>query len=168
MVDEENPLRPSHPPLYTTDKRISFRPITLERIDQTLPNSTQDQREGEGEEEVRPMFLKQPARYGPNAPEKLPGRKRDRDRAERRAAGMDVGGDEESGDEGMDTPLPHLKIGNTILQGQVTPLIGTEIILGLIRSTSVSPLLMCPLGPFLASPSLGPTLDYVEGNNEES
>jgi len=70
--------------------------------------------------------------------------------------------------KGMDTPLPHLKIGNTILQGQVTPLIGTEIILGLIRSTSVSPLLMCPLGPFLASPSLGPTLDYVEGNNEES
>jgi len=38
--------------------------------------------------------------------------------------------------KGMDTPLPHLKIGNTILQGQVTPLIGTEIILGLIRSMS--------------------------------
>jgi hypothetical protein len=108
MIDEENPLRPSHPPMYTTDKRISFRPITLERIDQTLPGSTQDQQgDGEGEEEVRPMFLKQPARYGPNAPEKLPGRKRDRDRAARRAerlaAGMDVDkDDEESGDEGMD------------------------------------------------------------------
>ena len=108
MIDEENPLRPSHPPMYTTDKRISFRPITLERIDQTLPNSTRDQQgDGEGEEEVRPMFLKQPARYGPNAPEKLPGRKRDRDRAARRAerlaAGMEVDkDDEESGDEGMD------------------------------------------------------------------
>jgi hypothetical protein len=96
--------------MYTTNKRISFRPITLERIDQTLPNSTQDCREeGEEEEEVRPMFLKQPARYGPNAPEKLPGRKRDRDRAERRAerlaAGMDVDEDDESGDEGMDVDV---------------------------------------------------------------
>jgi len=70
--------------------------------------------------------------------------------------------------KGMDTPLPHLKIGNTILQGQVTPLIGTEIILGLIRSTSLSLLLTCPLGPFLGPPSLGPTLDYVEGNDVES
>jgi hypothetical protein len=111
MVDEENPLRPSHPPMYTTDKRISFRPIILERIDQTLPNSTQDQQgDGEGEEEIRPMFLKQPARYGPNAPEKLPGRKRDRDRAARRAerlaAGMEVDkDDEESGDEGMDVDV---------------------------------------------------------------
>jgi hypothetical protein len=103
MIDEENPLRRSHPPMYTTNKRISFRPITLERIDQTLPDSTE--RGEEPEEEVRPMFLKQPARYGPNAPEKLPGRKRDRDRAERRAAGMDVGGDEESGDEGMDVDV---------------------------------------------------------------
>jgi hypothetical protein len=112
MIDEENPLRPSHPPMYTTDKRISFRPITLERIDQTLPNSTQDHREegAEEEEEIRPMFLKQPARYGPNAPEKLPGRKRDRDRAVRRAeriaAGMEVDkDDEESGDEGMDVDV---------------------------------------------------------------
>jgi hypothetical protein len=39
-------------------------------------------------------------------------------------------------DKGMDTGLPHLKIGNTVLQGEVTPLIGTEVILGLIRSKS--------------------------------
>jgi hypothetical protein len=96
--------------MYTTNKRITFRPITLERIDQTLPNTEQEQeQEGEGiEEEIRPMFLKQPARYGPNAPEKLPGRKRDRDRAARRAervaAGMEVD-DEESGDEGMDVDI---------------------------------------------------------------
>jgi len=93
--------------MYTTNKRISFRPITLERIDQTLPNTTQDQQVAE-EEEIRPMFLKQPARYGPNAPEKLPGRKRDRDRvarrAERLAAGMDVD-EESSGDEGMDVDV---------------------------------------------------------------
>jgi len=54
------------------------------------------------------MFLKQPARYGPNAPEKLPGRKRDRDRAARRlerlAAGMEVD-EESSGDEGMDVDV---------------------------------------------------------------
>lgn len=103
MIDEENPLRPSHPPMYTTDKRISFRPLTLERIDQIRPSDT-DQEEVP-EEEVRPMFLKQPARYGPNAPEKLPGRKRDRDRAARRAermaAGMQVD-EKESGDEGME------------------------------------------------------------------
>jgi len=36
--------------------------------------------------------------------------------------------------QGMDTGLPHLKIGDTILQGESTPLIGTEVILGLIRS----------------------------------
>jgi hypothetical protein len=110
MVDEENPLRPSHPPMYTTNKRITFRPITLERIDQTLQYTTEQEQEGEQgiEEEVRPMFLKQAARYGPNAPEKLPGRKRDRDRAARRAeriaAGMEVD-DEESGDEGMDVDI---------------------------------------------------------------
>lgn len=111
MIDEENPLRPSHPPLYTTDKRITFRPITLQPIDQDLPTTTTATArvnsgrgtDGEEEEEVRPMFLKQPARYGPNAPEKLPGRKRDRDRAARRAerleAGMDVDLDHEDEDD---------------------------------------------------------------------
>lgn len=39
-------------------------------------------------------------------------------------------------DQGLDTALPHLKIGNAVLQGEITPLIGSEILLGLIRSTS--------------------------------
>jgi hypothetical protein len=106
MVDEENPLRPSHPPLYTTSKRITFRPITLRKINQSYPNQAVEDEEGQGEEEGRSIFLKQDARYGPNKPEKLPGRKRDRDRAARRAervaAGMDVDGDDESEDEGME------------------------------------------------------------------
>ncbi|WVF68998.1 hypothetical protein IAT40_003772 [Kwoniella sp. CBS 6097] len=35
---------------------------------------------------------------------------------------------------GLDTPLPFLKIGNQIFQGEVTPLIGDEVILGLVRN----------------------------------
>ncbi|KAK6907992.1 hypothetical protein I203_101993 [Kwoniella mangroviensis CBS 8507] len=34
---------------------------------------------------------------------------------------------------GLDTPLPFLKLGNQIFQGQTTPLIGDEVVLGLIR-----------------------------------
>ncbi|WWC96299.1 hypothetical protein V866_003166 [Kwoniella sp. B9012] len=34
---------------------------------------------------------------------------------------------------GLDTPLPFLKLGNQIFQGQNTPLIGDEVVLGLIR-----------------------------------
>jgi len=57
------------------------------------------------------MFLKQDARYGPNKPEKLPGRKRDRDRAARRAEraaagmGMDMDGDVDVGDESEEEEL---------------------------------------------------------------
>ncbi|WRT67969.1 uncharacterized protein IL334_004943 [Kwoniella shivajii] len=36
---------------------------------------------------------------------------------------------------GLDSPLPFLKVGNQIFQGQVTPLIGDEVILGLIRNS---------------------------------
>ncbi|WVW84885.1 hypothetical protein I302_106920 [Kwoniella bestiolae CBS 10118] len=36
---------------------------------------------------------------------------------------------------GLDTPLPFLKLGNQIFQGQTTPLIGDEVILGLIRNS---------------------------------
>ncbi|WWC62778.1 uncharacterized protein I303_105375 [Kwoniella dejecticola CBS 10117] len=36
---------------------------------------------------------------------------------------------------GLDTPLPFLKLGNQIFQGQVTPLIGDEVILGLVRDS---------------------------------
>jgi len=57
------------------------------------------------------MFLKQDARYGPNKPERLPGRKRDRDRAARRAEktaagmGMDMDGDVDVGDESEEEEL---------------------------------------------------------------
>ncbi|WWC70944.1 uncharacterized protein I206_104896 [Kwoniella pini CBS 10737] len=36
---------------------------------------------------------------------------------------------------GLDTPLTFLKLGNQIFQGQITPLIGDEVILGLIRDS---------------------------------
>jgi hypothetical protein len=36
----------------------------------------------------------------------------------------------------MDTPHPFLKIGSQLLRGDLTPLIGDEVILGLIRSES--------------------------------
>ncbi|WWC88659.1 uncharacterized protein L201_003572 [Kwoniella dendrophila CBS 6074] len=36
---------------------------------------------------------------------------------------------------GLDTPLPFLKVGNQVFQGQSTPLIGDEVILGLIRNS---------------------------------
>ncbi|WWD18648.1 hypothetical protein CI109_103101 [Kwoniella shandongensis] len=35
---------------------------------------------------------------------------------------------------GLDTPLPFLKLGNHVFQGEVTPLIGDEVILGLERN----------------------------------
>jgi hypothetical protein len=41
----------------------------------------------------------------------------------------------------MDTPMPFLKVGHQVFQGEVTPLIGDEVILGLIRS---EPLLYPP------------------------
>jgi hypothetical protein len=54
-------------------------------------------------EEGRSMFLQQDARYGPNKPEKLPGRKRDRDRAAKRAERAAAGLPAELGEEeGMD------------------------------------------------------------------
>ncbi|KAK4685126.1 hypothetical protein P7C73_g5028, partial [Tremellales sp. Uapishka_1] len=35
---------------------------------------------------------------------------------------------------GMDTPMPFLKVGDQVFQGEVTPLIGEDVILGLIRN----------------------------------
>jgi hypothetical protein len=51
------------------------------------------------------MFLQQDARYGPNKPEKLPGRKRDRDRAAKRAERAAAGLPAEE-EEGMDVDEP--------------------------------------------------------------
>ncbi|WVQ85037.1 hypothetical protein IAT38_007201 [Cryptococcus sp. DSM 104549] len=40
---------------------------------------------------------------------------------------------------GLDTPLPFLKVGNQVFQGEVTPLIGEEIICGHIRNIDSHP-----------------------------
>ncbi|OXG11682.1 hypothetical protein C367_06608 [Cryptococcus neoformans Ze90-1] len=60
---------------------------------------------------------------------------------------------------GLDTPTPFLKLGNQVFKGEITPLIGDEIICGLIRSMSLSPLFpFFPLMPFLLAHTLHLTL----------
>jgi len=109
--------------MYTTSHRISFSPITLypkNASDPPLPEEDGVE-ETEGLELDRPMFLIGPAKQGPNAPPVLPGRKRDRDRAARRAERLEKTGSGETmdiedergdtihgdmGEEGQTTPEP--------------------------------------------------------------
>lgn len=55
----------------------------------------------------RPMFLMAPAKYGPNKPPVLPGRKRDRERAAKRADRAEGDGGGGEGEEEMDLDEEH-------------------------------------------------------------
>jgi hypothetical protein len=114
--------------MYTTSHRITFTPITLypkNASDPPLPEEDGVE-ETEGLELDRPMFLIGPAKQGPNAPPVLPGRKRDRDRAARRAERLEKTGSGETmdiedergdniqgdrGEEGQTTPEPTTEAG---------------------------------------------------------
>jgi hypothetical protein len=43
--------------------------------------------------------------------------------------------------QGLDTPVPFIKLGNQVYQGEMSPLIGDEVILGMVRSASLFHLL---------------------------
>jgi len=167
--DQENPLRPSHPPLYTTSKRISFRPIRLRRLDQAEPDpaflskNTSSTNHGEdvdmdvnteeGVEEGRSIFLQQDARYGPNKPEKLPGRKRDRDRAarraEREAAGLpaELEGEEEEGlGMGMGMEIDEATTSPTATTNEYASAFNTPS-QPIVSSTTTSGMLSSPIRP---------------------
>jgi len=161
--DQENPLRPSHPPLYTTSKRVSFRPIRLRRLDQAHPDpaflpkntSTANQEEDmdidteEGVEEGRSIFLQQDARYGPNKPEKLPGRKRDRDRAarraEREAAGLPA--ELEEGEEGFGMDIDESTTSPTATTNEYTASSFNTPSQPIVSSTTTSGMLSSPVRP---------------------
>lgn len=127
VADQENPHNPSHPPLYSTSNRITFRPIDLwlkadaqTREQQKAPQHQKHYAQVPEEEAGRSMFLQRPAKNGPNRPTVFPGRQRDRVRAEKRAQkegaqgsqeGTPVGEEDDDGkDEGVDadmsTPAP--------------------------------------------------------------
>lgn len=105
----------------------------------------------EGVEEGRSIFLQQDARYGPNKPEKLPGRKRDRDRAarraEREAAGLpaELEGEEEEG-LGMGMEVDEATTSPTATTNEYTSAFNTPS-QPIVSSTTTSGMLSSPIRP---------------------
>ncbi len=70
-ADQENPHNPSRPPIHSTHQRLTFRPVTLQPLDETSATKekgSETKKAKEKTEEPRSIFMLRPATKGPNKP----------------------------------------------------------------------------------------------------